>query len=157
MGCVSVPPVEQGVQEGVRRNTDGISHTPHKMPEHTCRSVYSISIPEHFTAPESCARLFSSKQSSIFTPLPHNSRSSTLSLFRSRGCSQDIFLTVLLSLDSRISLPLPLPSPNHLESYSLVDIDFLLSSILLSGFFPNSSYHLQIASFLSFAVLEILS
>lgn len=153
MGCVSVPPGEEGVQEGVRRNTDGTSHTPHKMPEHTCRSAYSVSIPEHFTAPESSARLFSSKYSSIFISLPHNAR--TLSLFRSRGCSQDIFLTVLLSLDSSISLPLP--SPNHPESYSLVDIDFLLSSILLSGFFPNSSYHLQIASFLSFAVLEILS
>jgi len=112
---------------------------------------------KYFTAPESCARLFSPKYSSIFIPPVRNAWSSTLSLFCSTGSSQDIFLTVFLSSDSNISLPLPLPLPNHPEIYSLVDIDFLLSSILLSGFLFSPSYHLQIASFLSFAMLEILS
>lgn len=111
---------------------------------------------QYSTAPESHAR-FSPKHSSIFRPLVHSASYSTLFLLCSRRGFQDIFLTIFLSWDSSISLPLPLPLPNHSEIYSLVDIDFLLSSILLSGFLFFLSYHLQIASFLSFAMLEILS
>lgn len=117
------------------------SHTSLTRCHRTLADLHAISLflplktfLKYFTAPESCARLFSPKCSSIFIPLIHSASSSTLSLFCSTGCSQDIFLTVFLSSDSNISLPLPLPLPNHPEIYSLVDIDFLLSSILLSGF-----------------------
>lgn len=111
---------------------------------------------QYSTAPQSHARL-SPKYSTVFIPLIHSAWYSTLFLLRSRRGLQDIFLTIFLSWDSNISLPLPLPLPNHSEIYSLVDIDFLLSSILLSGFLFFLSYHLQIASFLSCAMLEILS
>lgn len=111
---------------------------------------------QYSTAPESHAR-FSPKYSSIFSPLVHSTSYSALFLLCSRRGFQDIFLIIFLSWDFNISLPLPLPLPNHSEIYSLVDIDFLLPSILLSGFLFFLSYHLQIASFLSFAMLEILS
>lgn len=111
---------------------------------------------KYFTAPESCARLFSPKYSSIFIPLIHNAWSSTLSLCCSTGCSQDIFLTTFLSSDSNISLPLPLPLQITQRSTALLILTFF-SSILLSGFLFFPSYHLQIASFLSSAMLEILS
>lgn len=95
---------------------------------------------KHFAAPESCARLVSPKHSSAFIPLAHNACLQP-DVFCSTRCSQAIFLTVFLPSASDISLPLPLPLPNQPGICSLVDIDFLLSSILPSGFLfsPPSS------------------
>lgn len=129
-----------GIQMGSRPSLTGCHRTRADLPATSLFLTVRMLL-KYFTAPESYARLFSPKHGSIFIPLVHNAWSSTLSLFRSTGCSQDIFLTVFLSFNSNISLPLPLPLPNHPEIYSLVDIDFLLSSILPSGFlfFPPLS------------------